>query len=385
MKILILNYEYPPLGGGAGVCTKYEAEGLAKRGHDVTVITTWFDGEQEEETIDHLKIIRLKSARKYTYKSDSWEKISWMMSAQKFLNSYLTNYHFDICLANFALPGGEVALRAKRKFDLPYMVISHGHDIPWVEPKTMFKYHLLTYFWIKKITTNSLRNILLSKYMKEIADSFLGAKYFDRNIVIPNGCHTDFFQPEYSKKSSKFTIIFVGRLTDQKKPFVFLESVKKLSERLSDFSVHILGDGPLRSAAEKYVEENNLNKYVQFFGWVDKDKMLLEYQSANLQIVTSSFEAFSVATLESLSTGQYLISTPVSGNTDAISPGINGDFFAFNDSSELADKIYDYYQTKFKNNYRIDQEFLTEFRQKYDWKNIVLLYEQAIIQALSKN
>ena len=47
MNLLFLNYEYPPLGGGAGVCTKYEAEGLAKLGHKVVVLTTWFNGEQE--------------------------------------------------------------------------------------------------------------------------------------------------------------------------------------------------------------------------------------------------------------------------------------------------------------------------------------------------
>ena len=66
MKLLILNYEYPPLGGGAGVITQNIAEGLAKLGHDVSVVTTWFQGEQEVEIVnDNLKIIRLKSKRKY--------------------------------------------------------------------------------------------------------------------------------------------------------------------------------------------------------------------------------------------------------------------------------------------------------------------------------
>ncbi|MBN1253177.1 MAG: glycogen/starch synthase, partial [Bacteroidales bacterium] len=59
MKILILNYEYPPLGGGAGVVSQYHAKGLAEKGHNVTVISTWYKGEAEIETKNNLKIVRL--------------------------------------------------------------------------------------------------------------------------------------------------------------------------------------------------------------------------------------------------------------------------------------------------------------------------------------
>ena len=39
MKILMLNYEYPPLGGGGGVAHQHIAEELASR-HEVTVLTS---------------------------------------------------------------------------------------------------------------------------------------------------------------------------------------------------------------------------------------------------------------------------------------------------------------------------------------------------------
>ena len=39
MKILIINYEYPPLGGGGGIFTRTLAEELAKK-HTVDVLTT---------------------------------------------------------------------------------------------------------------------------------------------------------------------------------------------------------------------------------------------------------------------------------------------------------------------------------------------------------
>ena len=89
MNILILNYEYPPLGGGAGVVSKYHAEGLARSGHKVTVLTAWYEGEKEEETIGNLRIIKLKSKRKYTYKSTPDEWLSWIRKSKQFLSVYL--------------------------------------------------------------------------------------------------------------------------------------------------------------------------------------------------------------------------------------------------------------------------------------------------------
>jgi len=39
MRVLLLNYEYPPFGGGAAVATEALARGLARRGTMVEVIT----------------------------------------------------------------------------------------------------------------------------------------------------------------------------------------------------------------------------------------------------------------------------------------------------------------------------------------------------------
>jgi glycosyltransferase involved in cell wall biosynthesis len=376
MKILFLNYEYPPLGGGAGVCTKYEAEGLANLGHKVTVITTWFDKEKEEEKLGNLKIIRLKSKREVPHKSSTKEKLSWMFTAKMFLKIYCKTNKFDICITNFTIPGGDVALSLKKEFNLPYIIISHGHDIPWFFPKQMFKFHLLTYFWIKNICNNAKKIVLLTSDMKKNADNFI--KDLNKNIIIPNGCDTSKFLPNFSKKSNRFKIIFVGRLTDQKDPFTFLNSIKSFSENNTNFQVDICGDGPLKEKMEKYVKENNLQDIVKFLGWVSKDKMIEEYQSANLQVISSEAEAMSIALLESLSCGQYIISTPISGNNDVIKEEINGNFFKIKDSKQLTEKIEDYYKNKFKEGYQVPSKFLKDFRIKYDWGNIIAQWDKVL-------
>ena len=60
MKILVLNYEYPPLGAGAGpVCRDLVSE-MAKQGHQVTVVTMGFKGLPEYEVQNGAEIYRLE-------------------------------------------------------------------------------------------------------------------------------------------------------------------------------------------------------------------------------------------------------------------------------------------------------------------------------------
>jgi glycosyltransferase involved in cell wall biosynthesis len=383
MNILFLNYEYPPLGGGAGVCTKYESEGLAKAGYNVTILTTWFEGEDEITSDKNLKLIRLKSKRKYKFKSNPFEMISWVKFAKNYSDKSIITNEFDICFANFTIPGAIVAKHIKKTKKIPYIIISHGQDIPFFFPKQMLKYHLVTYFWIKNLVKNSEMLVLLSKEMKKNADKFVGKKNSSKNIIIPNGCNTDIFIPDFNKKSKRFKIIFVGRLVEQKSPFTFLNAIKILTTKKIDFIVNILGDGPLREKMEDFVLKNELSDYIVFKGWVTKNEMLGEYQSANLQIISSDDEAMSIAALESLACGLYVISTPVSGNTELIENNINGQFFNFKNYIELAEKIENYYTTKFLTDFQIDEGILLEFREKYAWTNIVYQYD-TLIKAVTK-
>ncbi len=365
-NILILNYEYPPLGGGAGVVSKYHAEGLLKKGYKVTVLTTWYKGEKEFEQKENLTIIKLKSKRKYIYKSTPDEWILWILSGKDFLSEYLKKNKFDYCFAHFALPGGEVARFIHEKFKIPYAIISHGQDIPWFFPKQMAKYHLISYFRIKKICNKSDKLILLTEAMKKNADRFMRNQKF-KNTIVPNGCDTAFFFPDEKVKNNIFTILFAGRLVDQKDPFTFLKAIEKIKTE-KQFQVFILGDGPLKNKMQRFVKEKRLEGKIIFKGWVDKQKMITYYQSAYVLVSSSKEEAMSIASLEALSTGIYMISTPVSGSTDLIEQNINGDFFDFGNSRQLSEKLTECINHPEK--YRVNKDFLNDFRQKYDWGNV---------------
>ena len=384
MNILILNYEYPPLGGGAGVVTRYHAEGLAKLKNNVTVVTTWFEGEKEDNEKDKLRIIRLRSKRAAHHQSNPSEMLSWYFNAKKFLKTHCLINKFDLCLSHFTIPGGLLGIWLKKQFRIPYYIFSHGHDIPWFFPRQMLIYHLFLYRKIKKILDQSERNFLHTSEIKTSADNIIGQENAIKNTILPNGCDSSVFKPPVSSTSFGFKILFVGRLVSQKDPFTFLKAIKLFSENRKDFKVNILGDGKLKEGMEKYVEENGLKGIVNFCGWVSKERMINEYQSASLQVAPSKVESMSISLLESLFCGTYVIATPVSGNRELISDGINGEIVGYNNSEEIANKIDSFFIRKAERQFEIPEKFLFEFREKYDWNSIVGRLNEILIKDQKK-
>lgn len=376
MNILVLNYEYPPIGGGAGVITQNISERLADSGNQVTVITTWFKGEEEITTTGNLTVIRLKAKRQFKHKSSVGEMLSWVHESKRFLKEYCIKNKFDICFANFAIPGGIVALYLKKAFGLKYTIISHGHDIPWRFPKQMRLFHMATYFRIRKICRGSEANFMQTAEMMQNINSFIGNRYANKNVLIPNGIDTRRFKPDYTKRGSKFKIVFTGRLVEQKDPFTFLKTIKLFSAISSDIEVVVLGDGILLSKMKEYVKANKLQNIVGFKGWVPKAEMVQQYQSASVAIVTSLFEGMSIAVMEALACGCYLISTPIDGIKEIISTDVNGVIVDFGSSKEIAVQLEKYYNEKHKKNYAIPDSVTSKLANTYDWDNIVPQYEK---------
>jgi glycosyltransferase involved in cell wall biosynthesis len=378
MRILMLNYEFPPIGGGAGEISRHIAEGLASRGHYVHVLTAGLKDAPDSVVENDVQVTRLKSKRKYQYQSNPREMVSWMRVAKKFLLRYLKTNEYDICFAHFALPGGEVAYSMKNTFGLPYVVMSHGHDIPWFFPKQMFVYHALTYQWIRKILLNSKALFVQSDDMERNANNFLGKKYDQIVFQIPNGWNASAFYPSKEKKDERFRLVFPGRLVKQKDPLTLLKAIRKLINDIPELHLQVLGDGPLRKEMQQFVQKHELSRQVAFEGWVSRDKMREAFQQTDLVVMPSLNEGMSMATLEAMACGAYIMVTDVSRNADLIEPGINGEIIPPSDSVKLARSILNYYNTKFRKDYRVPEYAIQKLDANYAWPEIISQYEKVL-------
>jgi len=375
MNILVLNYEYPPIGGGAGNITRHISRNLVLSGHKVVVVTTWYNGLSDHENEKNKpEIYRLHSRRKYMHRSNPLDMISWINVTNKFLREYLIANKFDICLANFSIPGGTVALTVKKKFNIPFCVLSHGHDIPWFYKKQMFLYHLITYFHIKSICKSSSLNFIQTEFMKQNIDRFTGKRRSLKNIIISNGIELNKELYHSQRGNEPFTILFVGRFVKQKDPITLLLALKKLSRIDIPFRVFFVGDGPMRKKMEKFVRKNNLNN-ATFTGWIPQEDVKDYYLKAHVILTPSRAEGMSIANLEALANGVYLIATPVSGNAEMLSLCKNGVLVDAGDYYEMTNQLQKFYFEQYLPKNFQAQKCAQEFSEKYNWAVIAKKYE----------
>lgn len=305
MKILVLNYEYPPLGGGASPVSKDIAEKLADRGNEVTVVTMHFKGLQKEENINGVHIIRISCWRSKKNICHPWEQAHFLWKAWAFLQVYLKTRSFDIVHCHFLIPTGILAVLIKNIFRIPFVVTIHGSDIPGFNPDRFQLLHKFTRPLLRKIALQADLITSPSIYLKDL---FLTAVASDLPIklkVIYNGIEKSKVQSE-----KKNIILSTGRLLERKGFFTLVSAVAELE---SNYVLHICGDGPAMS--ELKILAHGSKTSIIFHGWMDNRSV--EYQTllaeASIYCLVSSHENASIAILEAMENGCAVITSNTTG------------------------------------------------------------------------
>lgn len=146
------------------------------------------------------------------------------------------------------------------------------------------------------------------------------------NPVDMNGIHVI----DSWEKSSR-NLIFVGRLSEEKRVDVILRA---MAETTNKWRLRVAGDGEERAGLEQLSRQLGLEEQVIWCGW--KDNPWWDYNDITALVVASDYEGFCMAAVEALARGIPVISTPVDGITEYVQPGYNGYFFSKGSSAELA-------------------------------------------------
>ena len=308
MKILMLNYEYPPLGGGASSVTKSLAEELIKLGHNVDVVTMGFKGLKQKEEINGVNIYRVPSIRKEQSVCQTHEMFSYCFSAYRFLPKLLKENKYDINHTHFIIPTGIVSYLKKSK--LPYVITSHGSDVPGHNPNRFsFQHELLKPFW-RKIVKNAERVITPTNYLKNLIFKNVDA---DNVTVIPHGFDISSFNFNPKKKEDK--ILLVSRLFEFKGFQYFLDGIKYLD---IDYEINIVGEGPYKEALIKKAKLVKAN--VNFLGWLDNNSLEFKelYEKSSIFVFPSAAESFGTVLLEAMASGCAIITTNTTGCREVV-------------------------------------------------------------------
>lgn len=334
MKILIINYEYPPLGGGASKQSYLLANELSKR-HKIIVLTSHFNNFK---TVEHknpgLTIYRVPVFRKYPYRVRVIELLLFIISGFIYSLHIARKEKIDVVISFFASPSGLIAYFLKRLFKIPYIVSLRGFDVPGHATK---EYKLL-----QDLNKNIIKTVLKSADTVS-TNSYHLAKltniiYPDLKIfIIPNAVQIkNFVRTRRNKDILK--IITVGRL-NLLKGFSELIDAITLLKTDKKYKLYIVGDGPLKNSLEKKTKDLGLKKRIVFCGWMERKKLDHLYQQSDIFVFLSHEEGMSNVLLESISFGLPIVATDIPANQGIVENNINGFLVKPGDINNTVNKL----------------------------------------------
>jgi len=335
MRILILNYEYPPLGGGAGNAVFYLLQEFSKIPDlRVDLVTSSADREYHLEKIgENIRIHKLpigKNISKMHFQTNR-DLLVYSWKAYWFSKKIIKKEKFDVSLAFFGIPCGYIA----KKLGLPYVVSLRGSDVPFYNER----FHILDklFFWrmSKKIWEGAGKVVALSNDLSNLAKKTSG----DQEItIIRNGINTKEFCPneETLKKEETFNILFVGRLIERKGAIYALSAFRDFSKKHPNARLIIAGEGPMKEEYEKFVRKNNLSEKVVFLGIVNHNEIARIYQKSHLFLLPSLNEALGNVMQEALASGLPIITTDT-GASELMSE--NGFIIRKKNSQDIYDSL----------------------------------------------
>lgn len=191
---------------------------------------------------------------------------------------------------------------------------------------------------------NKLLNIIINMLYKFpdaiVCQSSAVMDYFlketnNYTTVIPNPLDLDLF-PKYNENIIRENkIVAIGRLFPQKNYPMLINAFNMFNETISDYTLHIIGDGPEKKELIELVKNLNLTEKVIFEG--AKKDFFKDIKNYKLYIMTSSYEGFPNSLVEAMAIGLPVISTDFATGVsrDLIGPN-NGKVVQINDIESLS-------------------------------------------------
>ncbi|MFA5333564.1 MAG: glycosyltransferase family 4 protein [Candidatus Nanoarchaeia archaeon] len=303
-KILMLNYEFPPLGGGAGNANYYLLKEFSKI-KDLQIDLITCSANNKFEIINFSKNIRIHKLAIKKKNLHYWrmtELLAWSIKAYNYSKNFK---EYDLIHAWFGWPCGVIAYLLKK----PYFIALRGSDVSGYNPRlklldALFFKHLSRRVWAKavKVIANSkgLKELALKTLSKEIS-------------IIPNGVDTNEFKPLINKKLIfPLKLVSTGRLIERKGYNYLIEAIKGNE----NVELTLIGEGNLMNELKNQAKSCNSN--VKFLGKKSHEEVVKLLPKFDVFVMPSLNEGMSNSVLEAMACGLPVITTNVGGSEELI-------------------------------------------------------------------
>jgi glycosyltransferase involved in cell wall biosynthesis len=211
-RILVINYEFPPLGGGASPVSHRITLGLSQTDiFDIDVITMSFKNlPRYVEVNKHLRIYRVPCFRQKKETCQIIEQASFILPALRQAYKLHRQKPYHACHTHFIIPSGIISLLLNKWLSIPYIITSHGSDVPGYNPDRFTFTHKFTKPLIKTIINNSNGLFTGSEFLAHLIQAQINPNTIPQ--VIREGLDICAIMPQKKKP----IILATGRLLKRK-------------------------------------------------------------------------------------------------------------------------------------------------------------------------
>ncbi|WP_223441949.1 glycosyltransferase family 4 protein [Pseudomonas sp. BF-R-19] len=329
--ILMIGPHILGKGGISSVINNYKASGLFVE-ENISYISTWIEGS----------FIR--------------RQIHFLLSILKILIKF-TTCNVKVIHIHVAQRGSfyrkALIIRISKLFSVPVILHLHASEFD--------KFYGGSNNFLQSIIRSILAKcdviICLSEswahYIKQIQP--IAKTQILNNYVVP-------IKPKPSTPKI-YDLLFLGRIGARKGLFDLLDVIRNDLDHLENIKIAVGGDGDVDELFS-YINSNNLQKQVEYVGWITGEQKEQLIHSSRFVILPSYGEGMPMSLLEAMSAGVPIIATNVGGIPSLITHGKSGFIFEPGDKEALKAIIFSIMDNKI-DEAQMGIESLALYNQKY--------------------
>ena len=330
MRILNVTQSYAPFYEFGGPPTKVRAlsEGLAKRGHEVTVLTAdWGISKRLEENTEEAPTeesdygwrVRKNGVEAiYLRNWMQYRALSWNPGARRFLRNELSKFDVAHIFGLYDLLGPAAGAACRRQV-IPYVVEPIGMYVPIVRNLRLKRaYH--------RIFGNTLiqgAKAVIATSEQEISE-MAGNISREKIVLRRNGVEIPAKMPEQGSfraaqgiSTNVKLVLYLGRLSLKKSPDLLLKAFAQISERHPGILFALIISGPdeggMKGRLEQMASQLGVSSQVQFPGALFGERKWSAYRDADVFVLPSQNENFGNTAAEAIGAGTPAIVTDQCG------------------------------------------------------------------------
>jgi glycosyltransferase involved in cell wall biosynthesis len=367
LNLLMLNYEFPPIGGGAGKAHLSLLQQYTDFSDlNVDVLTSApKPGFYSERFSENFTIYKIGLHKKKLHFWRKTEVIEWLAKAKFHYRELLRENNYDLVHAFFGFPSAWLCYRTANK--LPYIISLRGSDVPGYNIRLKSDYKLLSGLF-RRIWSSAAVVVANSSGLRNLALKFMPSLDI---TVIPNGIDMEKFHPGENQKFTKpIKLLTVSRLIERKRIGLLIKAIARSRELGVDIQLSIAGDGNLLYSLQNLARKLNVANSVFFLGRVPAEQMPQVYRDNDIFAMSSEHEGMSNAMLEAMASGLPIITTDCEGVEELIAD--NGIVVEKAQADQIAAAI---------KSLADDQRTYTQMSiaarkqaEKFSWKNVASQY-----------